>query len=733
MLVGCSASSGAVTLVLLGFLAACGGGGGGGGASSGGGGGGGPGAFDTAEYRANYGLDRMRLLSAYEAGYNGNGQTIAVIDTGIDVDHPDLDGNLDPRSRDIVTNVPANLNDADGHGTAVAGVAAAERNGAGMHGVAFAANILAIRADALGPCFPNTTCGFDDEDVANALDYARSRGASVINLSMGGGSPSTAAFRAALQRAVNAGAIVVISAGNSGAANPLYPARYAADPAYLGQIIAVGATNSTDAIAAFSNRAGLTANEFVVAPGVGIVTTAIGGGTATVSGTSFSAPHAAGATAILRQRFPALTAAEIVEVLLNSTRDLGDAGTDAVYGRGLVDLRAALAPLGALRLERPGGGVPAAGTGLMLGQAFGDALREASAFRRVVVFDAYRRDFAFDMRPTVQAARFSDAAAFEALVLREDHSSTQRRWIGIGSAGASFAQPREDRRIVEPNERRTGPSTFWMQSDPERRVRAGAYYGATAGGPPAFLTPDAAVSSLALPQVRLLGGGDGATLGATLGERRVTAAWHRSDNDQAPASLSQLWLEGRVRGARYAFGFGLAREDHTLLGTQAGGAFGGFQSTHTQFVTAGTELPLARRVSAFAALTDAQSRPQSSAGMLSSWSTVHATAFVAGIRMQDVATKGDGLAFAIGQPLRVERAEVDAIVPVALAADGRVTTRRERIDALPSGRETVFELAYNRPVALGRWTSFLAVRDQPGHIAGAPVSGLAGMRVQLPF
>lgn len=731
MLIGRSASSRAVTLFLLGFLAACGGGGGGGGDS--GGAGGGPRTFDTAEYRANYGLDRMRLVSAYEAGYNGNGQIIAVIDTGIDVDHPDLDGNLDPRSRDIVTNVPANLNDADGHGTAVAGVAAAERNGVGMHGVAFAADILAIRADALGPCFPNTTCGFDDEDVADALDYARTQGASVINLSMGGGAPSTAAFRAALQRAVNAGAIVVISAGNSGAANPLYPARYAADPAYLGQVIAVGATNSTDAIAAFSNRAGLAANEFVVAPGVGIVTTAIGGGTATVSGTSFSAPHVAGATAILRQRFPSLTAAEIVEVLLNSTRDLGDPGTDAVYGRGLVDLRAALAPLGALRLELPGGGVLADGSGLLLGQAFGDALREASAFRRVVLFDAYRRDFAFDMRPTVQPARFSDAAALEALVLPENHSSTQRRWTGVGSAGASFTQRRDEGRIVEPGERHTGPSTFWMQSDPERRVRAGAYYGATVGGPPAFLTPDAAVSSLALPQVRLLGSGAGGTLGVTLGERRITAAWHRSDEDQASASLSQLWLEGRVRGARHALGLGLAREDQTFLGTQSGGAFGGFQTTHTQFVTAGTEVPLAARVSAFAALTAAQSRPQSGAGMLAGWSTVNASAFVAGIRVRDVATGGDGLSLAIGQPLRVERAEVDAIVPVALAADGRVIARRERIDARPTGRETVFELAYNRPVALGRWTSFLAVRDQAGHIADAPLSGLAGMRLQLPF
>lgn len=737
MLAARSASSRAAILFALGLLTACGGGGGGGGGaadSSGGGGGAAPTGFDTAEYRAAYGLDRMRLLPTYNAGYNGNGQTIAVIDTGIDVDHPDLDANIDARSRDIVTNVPADLNDTVGHGTAVAGVAAAERNGAGIHGVAFAADILAIRADALGPCFPSTTCGFAEVDLLNALDYARQQGASVINMSIGGAAPLGAPFLAALQRAVNAGIIVVISAGNASGADPQYPARYAADPAYRGQIVAVGATNNADVIAAFSNRAGVAANDFVVAPGVSVLTTAIGGGYTTVSGTSFSAPAVAGAIAILRQRFPSLTAAQIVDVLLDTARDLGAPGVDAVYGRGLVDLAAALSPLGILQLALPDGDVPVAGTGLLLGQAFGDALRGASAFGRVMVFDSYRRDFTYDMRPTVQAARLSDTAALEALLLPDGRSSTQRRWTGIGSAGASFAQPRQDTRIVELGERRAGPSTFWLQSDPRRLVRGAAYYGTAAAGAPAFLAPDAAVSSLALPQLRLVGSGSGGTVGTSVGAQRITAAWHRSDNEPASsASLSQLWLEGRAGGARYALGLGLAREDHTFLGTRSGGAFGSFQATHTQFVTAGTEMPLAGRLSAFGAVTAAQTRPEASTGLLSGWSPVRASAFLAGIRMPDVATRGDRLSLVIGQPLRIERAEVDAVVPVGLTAGGQVVTQRERIDVRPSGRETVLELAYSRPAARGRWTSFAALRDQPGHVADAPVSGLAGLRLQLSF
>ena len=103
------------------------------------------------------------------------------------------------------------------------------------------------------------------------------------------------------------------------------------------------------------------------------------------------------------------------------------------------------------------------------------------------------------------------------------------------------------------------------------------------------------------------------------------------------------------------------------------------------------------------------------------------------MRLLGVAARGDGLSISLGQPLRVERAEVDAVVPVGLAADGSVLRRRERIDARPSGRETVLEVTYRRPLALGQWTSFVAARNQPGHVAGAPVNGLAGMRLQLPF
>ena len=358
----------------------------------------------------DFGLGNINVLSTYDAGFTGTGQTIAVIDTGIDVDHPDLDANIAAASTDIVTGNPVFLNDIDGHGTQVAGVAAAERNGVGTHGVAFNSQILAIRADSIGSCL--TLCTFTNADVADAIDFAVANGAGVINLSLGGGA-SDADFLASVQAAVDAGVILTIAAGNTGGADPLNPANLATTASFNGQIIAVGAVDATNAIAGFSNRAGTVQNFYLVAPGVGIVTTDIGGGTTTV-GTSYSAPHVAGAVALTRQRFPAQSATQVGNALLAAATDLGAAGTDAIFGRGLLNVSAALAPLGATAL--PAGASEAeearamsslGASDMKLGAAFGDGIARALAATPAIIVDSYYRAFIADLSGYVHSRNAS--------------------------------------------------------------------------------------------------------------------------------------------------------------------------------------------------------------------------------------------------------------------------------------------------------------------------------------
>ena len=182
------------------------------------------------EINRSTGRRQINAQAAYTAGAGGQNVTVAVIDTGVDVNHSDLAGRIAPASTDIVTNNAANVGDEDGHGTHIAGIIAANANGQGTVGVAPRASILAIRADDRDPsCGRPLNCGFRDSDNAAAINYAIDQGAQIINLSQGKDSALSQAYTNALNRAANNGVLVVAAAGNEEAPHrsirPVGPAR----------------------------------------------------------------------------------------------------------------------------------------------------------------------------------------------------------------------------------------------------------------------------------------------------------------------------------------------------------------------------------------------------------------------------------------------------------------------------------------------------------------------------
>jgi subtilisin family serine protease len=218
-------------------------------------------------------------VAAVGGSRDGSGHTAWIVDTGIDLDNPDL--NVDrARSRNIIPDGRGSAMDGNGHGTHVAGTIGARDNGIGVVGVAANARLVAVRV------LDDTGSG-DYSTIIAGIDYvtANARSGDVMNLSLGG--PTSRALDDAVRRAASHGIKVVIAAGNDGEnASAISPARVNYSGVYT-----VSAIDRYGSLARFSN---FGPSVDVAAPGVGVVSTAIGGGTVTMSGTSMAAPHVAG-------------------------------------------------------------------------------------------------------------------------------------------------------------------------------------------------------------------------------------------------------------------------------------------------------------------------------------------------------------------------------------------------------------------------------------------------------
>jgi subtilisin family serine protease len=158
--------------------------------------------------------------------------------------------------------------------------------------------------------------GGTDADIAAGIRYAVDNGADVINLSLGGGFSSE--MESALQYAAEQNVVVVMAAGNESASQPGFPASLANQWG-----IAVGAVDSTNRMANFSNKASIPPLDYVVAPGASIYSTTPGNTYSTFSGTSMATPHVAGVAALILSANPNLTAAEVESILTQTANPTG--------------------------------------------------------------------------------------------------------------------------------------------------------------------------------------------------------------------------------------------------------------------------------------------------------------------------------------------------------------------------------------------------------------------------
>lgn len=280
-----------------------------------------------------YNLNKISVTGAWAACTQGQGVIVAVVDSGIDLDHPDLQTNIVP-GRSFVAGV-SSPDDDNGHGTHVAGIVAGVPNNGGIIGVAPRASLMPVKvlsAQGSGSTF----------DIAAGVEWAVDHGATVINLSLGSVSNS-ATLEDAVNYAYNRGALVVAAGGNCGDSFYFLNGCSSQDqtfyPAAFANVMAVASTTSTDNQSSFSTEGSYIE---IAAPGSNIYSTYLSGGYITESGTSMAAPHVAGLAALIWSNNQNLTNQAVRTHIRDTATDLGPSGWDSQFGYGRINAGAAL-------------------------------------------------------------------------------------------------------------------------------------------------------------------------------------------------------------------------------------------------------------------------------------------------------------------------------------------------------------------------------------------------------
>ncbi|GAW92426.1 S8 family serine peptidase, partial [Calderihabitans maritimus] len=280
---------------------------------------------DDPGYPDQWGLPKINTPQAWDITRGSTTVKVAVVDTGVDLNHPDLQANLVGGYNAING---GSAQDDNGHGTHVAGIiAAVTNNGIGVAGVAPQVKIIPVKVlDANGSGYLS--------DVAEGIRWAADNGADVINLSLGA-SVDTYTMREAINYAYNKGVVIVAAAGNDYRGTVNYPAAN-------DHVIGVSATDSEDFLAYFSN---IGPQVDVAAPGLNILSTYWYQSSSTyafLDGTSMATPFVAGLAALIRSQNDSLTPDQVEGKIKAAAVDLGAPGKDDVYGYGRIDAYRAL-------------------------------------------------------------------------------------------------------------------------------------------------------------------------------------------------------------------------------------------------------------------------------------------------------------------------------------------------------------------------------------------------------
>jgi hypothetical protein len=704
------------------------------------------------------------------------GVTVGVIDSGIDPNSHEFTGRIHAQSGDV-TGAGRPLGDDDGHGTEVTRVLAAAKDDRDVHGIAFSATILALRVDQAGSCTTAALgedaaeCSFYDSAIAAGVDRAIDNGARVVNISLGGAGGASATLRAAINRATQAGIIIVASAGNEG--NDAVPAFDPNNPSPFAQallangnglVIIAASVDDQGVISNFSNKAGVSQASVLSALGQGICCEyrddAIyrfdqNGQTITrvLNGTSFSAPQIAGAAALLAQAFPNLTGSQIVNLLLTSARDAGDPGTDAIYGRGILDIARAFAPAGTTSLAGTTIAVPLSGDGGTTSGPMGDVAMSNRPVNAVIV-DSYGRaydiDLAHGLNATAPRLRLTPALIHQGRSVSAVAGTTQIAFsISDSGAGTASILPLA---LSDGQARQARLLAGRVSAAITKDTRFSLGIRQTAGHQVAALQDMASSAFLTAGEARMEAGferqpGNSFALRQKLGAFGLTGSVEHGDarlyqgasdeylrwgTRQYPYATLGISLDRKIGPARLALGANWMRENETILGARFAN-FIGRSGARSLFVDGNMEAALGQDWSIGTSWR--QGWTYANAGStLTGQSLLKSNAFSFDVTRANAFAYGDRLAFRFAQPLRVTSGGLTLNVPIAYDYATLTPTFGIRHFSLaPQGREIASEIAWILPMSGGYVSSNLFWRQEPGHFESAPDDIGVAFRLKFGF
>ena len=699
--------------------------------------------FNDAEYQRSNAAVTSGAIRAWESGGRGQGVIVGVVDSGINRNLAEFAGRIHPASQDIAAS--RGVTDTEGHGTAVSGVIAMNRNGSGALGIAFESRILSLNTSDPTDCDGDDGCMHDDRDIARAIDVARQNGARVINISLGGDEVSSGVINA-VGRAASAGIVVVISAGNDSLASPdAFPLRNARE-AGNGHVIIAGAMDEARNLASFSNRAGSGAQYYLTALGVRVRSIDQNGTGTLWSGTSFSAPVISGAAALLAGAFPNLSGSEIVELLLTTADDAGTAGVDSRFGNGILNIGRAFQPQGQLSVAGTGIPVAEAGGG-DASEAMGDAGPQMAG---VIILDGYSRAFVVDLaqqlnraprqRPLEQGLQadlssgFATTGATMVSVTVRRNLSGQAH-VGFAQTGMTHEDARAARAVAGFALSRLSPRTAlalgFSESGRTLQLRL-----ANRGGTPFLVARDPmnragffADSGIAMAGRQQIG-----AFGLTVtGERgRVDRPDLRPGEREPGYSLASLTADRRINGADLTLGVSRLAEAHTLLG----GSFAFAPSGSTSwFLDAAVRYEIGGGWETQASYRRGWTSMPGGSGLVGG-GQMSTDGWAFDVERAGAFTAGDRLAFRVMQPLRVRSGGYAINAPVSYDyADLSIGYAVQTFSLAPTGREIDFEAAYGIDLMGG--AAFLGanafLRREPGHIEAMGSDVGAAARFSLRF